>query len=115
MVLNGTKTIESRWSMNKIVPFEKIKNDEIIYLKETGKDVSTIAKVDRVEFYCLTESKVKELVDVYGEKIGIDDKEAFYQKNKNKKYGTLIWLKDVKNIESFKVKKSYGSGWLIIE
>lgn len=37
MVLNGEKTIESRWSLNKVAPFNKISSGDEILLKETAK------------------------------------------------------------------------------
>ena len=33
MVLNGEKTIESRWSMNKIAPYKKVNIGDEILLK----------------------------------------------------------------------------------
>lgn len=37
MVLNGKKTIESRWSMHKIAPYDKENIGDLILLKETVK------------------------------------------------------------------------------
>ena len=35
-ILDGTKTIESRWYVNKISPWDKIKSGDTVYLKEFG-------------------------------------------------------------------------------
>lgn len=50
MILNGTKTIESRFSMNKCAPYNMVKAGDIILLKETGKDVTASAVEERVSF-----------------------------------------------------------------
>ena len=48
MVLAGTKTIESRFSMNKCAPYNKVQVGDTLLIKETGKDVSATAKVKDV-------------------------------------------------------------------
>ena len=49
MVLNGEKTIESRWSMHKVAPYNRVSVGDEILLKETGKDVTATAKVKDVK------------------------------------------------------------------
>ncbi len=61
MVLSGEKTIESRWSMNKVAPFGKVSVGDEILLKETGKDVTATAKVKAVKYYELTPEIVEEI------------------------------------------------------
>lgn len=113
MVLCGEKTIESRWSMNKIAPYNKVKVGDVIYLKETGKAVTASAKVKRVKYYNLTPEKVEEIRVKFGKEIGTDKFED-WQSTLQKKYCTLIWLEDVKCIEPMKVPRSNGTGWLVI-
>ena len=57
MVLHGEKTIESRWSMNKIAPFKKVNIGDEILLKLTGHPVT--AKVKDVKYYELTPKLLK--------------------------------------------------------
>ena len=114
MVLNGEKTIESRWSMNKTAPYGKIKQNDLILLKETGKNVTACAVADKVVFYELTPQKVEEIRLKFGKQIGTDKFED-WQSTLNKKYCTLIWLKDVKKIPEIKVKRSNGAGWIVVD
>ncbi len=113
MVLSGEKTIESRWSMNKVAPYNKVKVGEIIYLKETGKDVTATAKVKQVRYYELTPERVEEISIKYGKEI-VTDKFKDWQSTLHKKYCTLIWLEDVKKVEPIKVPRSNGAGWLVV-
>lgn len=112
MILRKEKTIESRWSVNKIAPFEKVNVGDIIWLKETGKAVSASAVVDKVEFYELSLEVIETIKLKYGKQIGMD-KFKNLDELKNKRYCTLIWLKDVKKIKEKEVVKSHGSGWII--
>ncbi len=113
MVLSGEKTIESRWSQHRVVPYGKIKQGDQILLKETGQDVTASAVADKVKFYELTPDLVEEIRQKYGKQIGTDKFED-WQTTLTKKYCTLIWLTNVQKIEPVKVKRSNGAGWLCI-
>lgn len=114
MVLNGEKTIESRWSMNKIAPFNKVKVGDEILLKLTGNPVTAKAKVKAVKYYELTPSLVEEIGIKYGKQIGTD-KFADWQSTLNKKFCTLIWLDEVVRVKSITVPRSNGAGWIILK
>ncbi len=114
MVLNGEKTIESRWSMNKCAPYGRVNSGDLIYLKESGKAVTATAKVKEVKYFELTPSLVEELRMKYGKEIGTD-KFADWQSTLNKRYCTLIWIEDVTKIEPMIVKRSNGAGWIVLD
>ncbi len=112
MVLSGEKTIESRWSMHKVAPYNKVSVGDTILIKETGKDVTATAKVREVKYYELTPTKVDEIRQQYGKQIGTD-KFKDWETTLQKKYCTLIWLENVQKIAPLKVPRSNGAGWLI--
>lgn len=114
MVISGTKTIESRWSMNRCAPFNKIKVGDIIYIKQTGKPVTAKAVAKKVKFYNLTPEIVEEIRVKYGKFIGTDKFED-WQSTLNKKYCTLIWLDKVEKISPIDVPRSNGAGWIILK
>lgn len=114
MVLNGEKTIESRWSMNKIAPYKKVNIGDEILLKLTGQPVTATAKVQDVKYYQLTSDIVEDIRIKYGKQIGTDKFED-WQDTKQKKFCTLIWLKDVKKITPLVVPRSNGAGWIVLK
>lgn len=114
MVLNGEKTIESRWSMNKIAPYNKINIGDEILLKVTGQPATATAKVKDVKYYELTPEIAEDIRLKYGREIGIDKFEN-WDETRQKKYCTLIWLVDVKTIKPLEVPRSNGSGWIILK
>lgn len=114
MVLSGEKTIESRWSKNKIAPFNKVKEGDIILLKQTGKNVGATAKISKVECYNLTPQIAERIRKTYGNKIGIN-KFKNWEECANKKYCTLIWLTEVNRVNEIKVPRSNGAGWIVVK
>lgn len=111
-ILSGEKTIESRWSYNKCLPYLKVNVGDELLIKECGKDVEVIATVCKVEFYELNPQLVDTLRIKYGKEIGSDKIEDWLG-TMNKKYCSLVWFNDVKKVSPFKVKKSNGAGWMI--
>lgn len=114
MILDGTKTIESRFSYNKIIPFGKVEKGDVIYLKLSGGKVIAKAKVDNVQFYNLTPEIVEEIRVKYGRDIGTDRFEDWTSTTK-KKYCTLMWLKDIEKISPITVAPSHGSAWFLLD
>ena len=114
MVLNGEKTIESRWSMNKIAPYNKVNVGDKILLKLTGHPVTATAKVQDVKYYELTPEIVEDIRIKYGKQIGTDKFED-WDSTFQKKYCTLIWLEDVKTINPLEVPRSNGAGWIVLK
>ncbi len=114
MVLTGEKTIESRWSLNRIAPYKRVEVGDLIYLKDTGKCVTAKAVVKRVKFYQLTPSLADEIKRKYGDKIGID-RFKNWRDYRYKHFCTLIWLGNVQTIPPKKVKRSNGAGWIVVK
>lgn len=120
-ILSGKKKIESRWYLNKCVPWDKIKVGERIYFKDSGEPVSIVATVEKVlQFSLLTPIKVDEILKTYGDDDGIEsiDISSFYARFKDKKYCLLIFLKNPQRIEPFEIdKRGFGAmaAWICTE
>ena len=114
MVLHGEKTIESRWSMNKIAQFKKVNIGDEILLKLKGHPVNETEKVKDVKYYDLTPDIVEDIRIKYGKQIGTDKFEN-WESTLQKKYCTLIWLEDVKTINPLEVPRSNGAGWIVLK
>lgn len=112
MVLCGEKTIESRWSKNKIVPYHRVNIGDDILLKLSGSPVTATAKVGDVKYFELTPQIAENIRLKYGKQIGIDRFEN-WESYTNKRYCTLIWFENVKTIKPLKVPRSNGAGWIV--
>tara|TARA_Y100000310_G_scaffold345532_1_gene466142 strand:- start:7467 stop:7886 length:420 start_codon:yes stop_codon:yes gene_type:complete len=116
-IIDGKKTIESRWYKNKRSPYKQIAKDDIVYFKESGKQVTIKSKVSQVLFFeDLDEDKIKSILEEYGELICLPVSYARELKGKN--YCTLIFLENVEQIEPFSIDKTgYGmmSAWITLE
>ena len=119
-ILAGQKTIESRWYKNKYAPWDRIKQGEIVYFKNSGEPVTIKMKVSKViQHSDLTPAKVKWTLQKYGTKdgLGIDEIDKYYKRFKNSRYCLLVFLKNPQKIKPFEIDKTgYGNmaAWIVI-
>ncbi|TSC90430.1 MAG: hypothetical protein G01um10145_102 [Microgenomates group bacterium Gr01-1014_5] len=119
-ILEGTKTVESRWYKNKYAPWGKIQKRDTIYFKNSGEGITIKATVDKVlSFENLTPEIVLEILEEFGSNDGIENSSIpyYFKLFRVKRYCLLIFLKDVQKIEPFQInKKGFGakSAWLTI-
>ena len=110
-ILSGEKIIESRWSKNKIAPWDKIHPNDTVYFKESGGSIIAKAHVSRVlQFNHLDLHKFNYIVKKFGSDICLQNTEydSWYQ---SKNYVTLVFLKKTTKVKPFNIDKSgFGSG-----
>lgn len=113
-ILSCEKTIESRFSQNKISPYGRISAGETVFMKESGKEVSAAFDVADVIFFDdLTEEKILKIKTQYGKEICAD--EEFWKSKKDAKYATLIFIKNPRLITPFKIYKNDRSAFKTVE
>lgn len=121
-IVKGRKTIESRWYVNKISPWDKISKGDTVYFKESGEPVTVKAYASKVLQFDLINNDIGDIVRKYGKQIDPDStKKSFLDWAKNlgkKRYVVLVFLKDVEKVEPFNInKKGYGisCAWLLVK
>ncbi len=117
-ILDGSKTIESRWYVSKIKPWDSIKENDNIFFKNSGEAITGYAKVSKVlQFEGLNREKFEEIMERYADGIQLLAREydEYYQ---SKNYCILIFLKEVKEVKPFNIsKKGFGSAcaWMCVD
>lgn len=118
-ILNGEKTVETRWYMHKVVPWNKIHPGEIVYFKDTGCPVTLKATVSKVEqFENLNDQKIKQVLNKFSASdLGTTEIPNQIQAYvKNKKYCIAVHLMNPQKINiPFNIsKKGFGamSAWI---
>ena len=107
-IVNGEKTIESRWYKTRRAPWNQVKKGEVVYFKNSGEPVTVKAIVEDVKQFELTRNKIEQILQTYGSRIGVDS--TFVEDVKDKKYCILIFLHNAQEVEPFDVDKTgYGN------
>ncbi len=115
-ILSGEKTIESRWYKNRYPPWNRIKPGDIVYFKDSGEPVTVKADVEKVlQFDNLNPEKIKYIIEKYGDKIAIRNRDERSEYYSTRNYCILIFLKNAYSIKPFNIDKTgfgISSAWL---
>src|SRR3989344_2137237 len=120
-ILSGQKTVETRFSKHKIPPFNEVHTGDIVYIKETGKDIVgqfTVKSV--ISFETLQEQDWEHIKKSYAKELSLgsedlDDK--FFKTHKTSNFGTVIFISKVEQLITSPVtfKKTDRRGWVVQE
>lgn len=111
-MLAGRKTIESRFSKNKIAPFEKISKDDIVIIKKSSSDVVAYFTIKNIIFINTKDMCVVKIKQKYNEYIMADEK-FWNEKEKSSNYATLIEIDKVVKLNPFSINKKGMQSWIV--
>jgi hypothetical protein len=110
-ILDGKKTIESRFAKNAIAPYQNISTGDLVLLK-AGPVVGSF-RASAAEFKVLYDGELQRLRADYGEAICARDDE-FWESRAEKRYATLIGIRDVRRLPPVGVPKRDMRGWVVL-
>lgn len=110
-VLEGRKTIESRFAVTRRPPYECIEPNDYILLKKSGGPVIGLALAKSIRFYRLSPEVLADIRRKFARQLFAQD-EDFWQARAEKLYATLIELGDPVHIQPFSVEKRDRQGWV---
>ena len=109
-MLDGQKTIESRFSKNKILPYQKISKDDIVIVKKSGGNVIAYFTIKKVLFFDLTQTSIDEIKQKYSKQLCVD--ESFWISKRDSKYATLIFIDQFVHLKPFSIHKKGMQTWI---
>ena len=112
-ILSGKKTIESRYSINMITPYRKIKTGDIVLLKKSGGEVVAMFEAGKVRYFSINgQIPLAKIREKYNDRLVIDG--PFWEEKKNCKYATLIDINELLPLPKFKVNKRNRTAWMTL-
>lgn len=109
-MLDGKKTIESRFSKNKILPYNQISKDDIVVVKKSGGNIVACFTIKEVLFFNLNETSIDEIKTKYNKQLCVD--ESFWVSKSNSNYATLIIIDEIVKINPFHIDKKGMQTWI---
>lgn len=110
LVLNGRKTVESRFSRNRCAPFGEVAEGDTILIKAVAGPVRGIALAEAAWFFDLALVPLNRLKDRFGATICAD--EDFWHARRAAAYATLIQLAETTTIDPLFCNKRDRRGWV---
>jgi hypothetical protein len=112
-VLDGSKTVESRFSVNRCAPFGKVSQGDIVLLKKAGGPVVGVVRVRTVWSYELDKKSWKMIRERFTVALRAQDPE-FWDRRRAATYATLMLLDKVLALEPIEWQKRDRRGWVVV-
>ena len=111
-ILDGRKTIESRFSRNRCAPFCMVAPGDIILFKQVGGPVCGLSVASRVWYYDLTRMPIENIRQQFDDRICAD--EDFWGAHRHSSYASLVSLSQTIRIEPVRCNKRDRRGWVLL-
>ena len=112
-VLDGSKTVESRFSATRQPPYGRVHEGDVVLLKRAGGPVVGLARVKAVWSYRLDPNSWRTIRESFSEALRAQDPE-FWERRRGASYATLMLLDRVRPIEPVRWKKADRRGWVVL-
>lgn len=113
-ILDGKKTIETRFSKVACAPYGKVSKGDILLLKQSGAPTANICVVRQAWFYALQPDSLSLIKEKFGQSI-CPANDSFWEDRKHAVYATLILIDKVASIPNLPLKKRDRRGWVVIK
>lgn len=119
-ILNGKKSIESRFSKHKIPPFGAVEVGDWVLIKSSG-DILGQFMIQKVIYFSGLESEDWKLIkDHYGKQLSLGAEEMdgqFFKSKADSRFGTLIFIGRVERFltSPIKINKKDRRGWVVLD
>lgn len=110
-VLEGRKTMESRFTVTRQPPWRCVDPGDIILLKRSGGPVVGIARADAAQSHELSPELVQRLRTRFAIQLCATD-DDFWSSRAAKNYATLIELTHIEPLSEVAIKKRDRRGWI---
>jgi len=109
-MLEGKKTIESRFSKNKIMPYNQISKDDIVIVKKSSGNIVAYFTIKGVLFFNLNETSIDGIKTKYNKQLCVN--ECFWISKSNSNYATLIIINEIVKLKPFHIDKKGMQTWI---
>jgi hypothetical protein len=112
-LLDGTKTVESRFSVNRCAPFQQAEEGDVILVKESGGGIVAICEIAAKWYYDLDQAAWAVIRQRFSAQLAIKDS-RFWDTKKDACYASLFKVKNITSIDPLFFEKRDRRGWLIL-
>jgi hypothetical protein len=111
-ILEGSKTVESRFAKTRGAPYNRVASGDVLLLKRQSGPIEAICCVEDAWFYQLHPASWKEIDATFGAAMRVSPQ--FLQSRASASYATLIRLTEVTPIQPLKARKRDRRGWVVL-
>lgn len=112
-VLDGRKTVESRFSIHRRPPFGCVSSGDLVLVKESGGPVVAVAEISEVWYYQLDQEAWNFIRTRFAEQLCVEDPE-FWESKSSSYFATLMQFARVDRVDPLTCSKRDRRGWVVL-
>lgn len=112
-ILEGKKTVESRFSTRRFAPYNRVEKGDVVLLKQSSGPIVGICQVAYVWFYQLDPESWRTIRKEFAEALCAQDP-SFWEEREAATFATLMRIRHVKSISPIKFTKRDRRGWVVL-
>ncbi len=112
-VLDGQKTVESRFSAVRCPPYRRVRRGDVLLLKLSGGPVVGLCQVGQTWFYRLDPSSWRTIRKEFTQALCAQDP-IFWKSRKTASFATLMQVENVRRIGPIPWVKRDRRGWVVL-
>ena len=112
-ILDGSKTVESRFSVTKCAPYGRVGCGDIVMLKRAGGPVTGVCLISNVWSYELDPQSWDHIKKKFSRPLRIAGAE-FWEQRRSAQFATLMMISDVCRVAPINIRKKDRRGWVIV-
>lgn len=113
-VLDGMKTVESRFSTRRCAPYNQVYKGDVVLLKKSSGPIVGLCKVSNAWSYQLEKGSWREIRKEYALDLCAQDPK-FWAERKDANFVTLMRISNVLTIDPIKFEKRDRRGWVVLQ
>lgn len=113
-ILDGSKTVESRFSAVRCAPWNAVNTGDIVLMKQMSGPVVGVFVISSVTSYTIASGVLDLIRELFGDAIRPEE-EDFWDQRGHAKYATLMSIADQYHITPTPIPKRDRRGWVVLE
>jgi hypothetical protein len=112
-VLDGRKTVESRFSIHRCAPFHCVRSGDLVLIKRSGGPIIALAEISQVWYYELNQDAWSFIRTRFATQLCVEDPE-FWERKASSYFATLMQLGRVERLDPLDCSKRDRRGWVVL-
>lgn len=113
-ILEGRKTVESRFSSKRIAPFNSVNKGDVVLLKRSSGPIVGICQLQNCWFYQLDPRTWSEIRAQYTKALCAQDP-SFWETRRSAAYATLMRIGNVHELPAIEHRQRNRRGWIVLQ
>ena len=113
LLLEGRKTLESRFSKIRNAPYGQISPGDVVLLKHSGGSIVAVGRVQSAECITLDPEKIQDIRRRYAAPLCAESS-VFWKQRSTSRFLTLLRFNDITRLPPLKCSKTDRMGWVVL-